>query len=479
MTAKTTESSASQSNNGSARSAASRSRRVERKKADALKIIEGIKAKAYEAAEKAAGDMKGDSQKLAQGIAESLSAVEAFLVLTAERIARAAQASLPFVKEIEKDLFQMLGEHISLNDPRLTDDVLDQAMAQAIRRIYDDKNMDVDSVSLADVLKRIEENKAALVSLLRTASTNVDEVLHPLADLFERAFAGELTDSPQTETVSTFKPKQQPTIKGKRKRKQLEPASVDYTYQLIDADYVSYDRETKTIAMLNDDGSVAFKFSSKFSPFDQRVYEIISAIWYSGRDYTTSSEIQLLMNGNNNRATVKQTQRIDDCVSRWMVTLSSIDTSNEQHLERKSKSWRGALLPCETVDGIVQGRETKVIHLLGEPPLSRFCRQRKQVAPHNIKVLQSPLDLRDDSIRLENALLTRISHMRHDKTQPRVILLDWLYEKCRAAESSKPSRKRQQIRQNAETYLEHLKTCGTITGYEFDLKTKRIQIEIN
>ena len=479
MTAKTTESSASQSNNGSARSAASRSRRVERKKADALKIIEGIKAKAYEAAEKAAGDMKGDSQKLAQGIADSLTTVEAFLVLAAERIARAAQASLPFMKEIEKDLFQMLGEHISLNDPRLTDDVLDQAMAQAIRRIYDDKNMDVDSVSLADVLKRIEENKAALVSLLRTTSTNVDEVLHPLADLFEKAFAGELTYEPQTETIDTFKPKQQPTVKGKRKKKQPAPASVDYTYQLLDADYVSYDKETKTIAMLNDDGSKAFSFSSKFGPFDQRVYEIVSAIWYSGKEYTTSSEIQLLMNGNNNRAAVKQTERIDDCISRWMVTMSRIDTSNEQHLERKSKPWRGALLPCETVDGIVQGKETMVIHLLGEPPLSRFCRQRKQVAPHNIKVLQSPLDLRDDSIRLENALLTRISHMRHDKTQPRVILLDWLYEKCRAAESSKPSRKRQQIRTNAEIYLEHLKTCGTIKGYKIDLKTKRIHIEIN
>lgn len=404
--------------------------------------------------------------------------IEGMLAWLAERMALFVKATQPFTAEVEKELSAMMGERVAFNDPRVDDATLDDAMTRAMRRIFDDAALDVDAVSLPEVLAQIEKNKQALAALKNFKPTQVNKALQPLSELFDRAFSVTLDKIEQAlPPLATYTPPQTTTpAKGKKSRKVTEAASVTYSYRLEDAEYVRLDREKKTIAIIDGNGDANIIISNEYNDFDQRVCQIIGSIWDSGGEYFTASEVQTLMNGSSTKATTAQTRRIETSIAKQMLTRITIDTANEQHLKRHSLTYRGMLLPCETIQGRMKNKVTTLIHLFREPPLITFCKERQQITTYPIRVLQSPLKKTDNNIALENYLLKRVSHMNHSKDTPRVILFESLFDACHANEGKNPSRDKAVALENADAYLTHLKECGVITGYKIDKKAERVRI---
>lgn len=208
------------------------------------------------------------------------------------------------------------------------------------------------------------------------------------------------------------------------------------------------------------------KITKRLQPFDKQVYVAVSAIYNAGNDITTATQIYYAM-GYTGSPAPNQIKKIDDSLSKMLGATITIDNIQE-HTALKGKEkyphfeYSGPLLPIERMTAKVNGQVAEsAIHILSEPRLMTFAKQRKQVTTIDIALLQSPISKTDANLMIQDYLIERISHEKNKKTKTCRILFSTLFEKTQIT----TKKQRQRAPEKIETYLTHFQKKGLIKKY--------------
>lgn len=385
-------------------------------------------------------------------------------------VTKAYHAAAPFHLEIEKSLHEITGDNTrSIHDPTLDYALLDKAMEHAIKRIFNDPSLDPDSVTLAEVLKRIEQNNAD--TAIKTKSVLAPQTVFPLDKLTDTFLkrGEELTPEIQGMTIKTFKGEP-----AAGKKKAIPPAFVELAYQL----------DTKELVAVFGDGYTIQ--TGKISHDDFRVCIAISTLLDEKRSrgipsYLSLNEIYKNMTACKGTPTKAQRDRIRASIEKMMFTRIKIDTTRELHLERHSLSYTGYFLPCEIIEenGFINNNPSILIHPYREPPFITFAKERGQFSTIDSSIFnKSPLSLTDENATIEDYLVKRILDMKYSKNKPKTILISTLIKECckevtpklemRAAGTAykKQWDREQRTMKNALLFLDHLQSLKFIKRYK-------------
>ena len=207
------------------------------------------------------------------------------------------------------------------------------------------------------------------------------------------------------------------------------------------------------------------KLSKTLSAMDKRVYEAVGALFNAGNKVTTVSQIYKAM-GNTGNASGDQLKKINDSITKMRSIVIYVDNSAEvkKYPNYPLFTYDGHLLPFERISAYVNGSFTDAaIQLFREPPLLTFARDRKQITTIDIKLLESPVNKTENSIKIEDYLIRRISQAKAGHGQKK-ILFETLFNNCEITEK----KAKQRARKTIVSYLEHYKKCDWITDYSTD-----------
>lgn len=210
--------------------------------------------------------------------------------------------------------------------------------------------------------------------------------------------------------------------------------------------------------------SSGIKITKRLLPFDKRVYIAVSALFNAGNNVITMTQIHYAM-GNTTRPKGEQLTKIKNSVYKMTGARISVDNTSEAATYKRYGKfvYSGSLLPIETVERYnVQGAFTDAaIHIFREPPLVSFAKQRQQITTVSVKLLQSPVSKTDTNLMIDDYLIERISRAKTGKGQHK-ILYKTLYDHA----GIKPGKPQQRTPEKVRRYLDHYKSCGTISGYK-------------
>lgn len=203
--------------------------------------------------------------------------------------------------------------------------------------------------------------------------------------------------------------------------------------------------------------------TKRLTPFDKRVYIAISALFNSGNNIITLTQIYYAMgNLNTNKPNPSQIEKINNSITKMTCARITVDNSQEAEVYRFNRFvYDGSLLPLERGTAIVNGQlADAALHIFREPPIITFAKKRHQITTLDIKLLQSPVNKTEPNLLIDDYLLERISHMKNGKQSNR-ILLKTLYEKADIKTKNQKSRAPEKIRR----YLDYYMQCGFFKEY--------------
>ena len=212
--------------------------------------------------------------------------------------------------------------------------------------------------------------------------------------------------------------------------------------------------------------------TKKLTPFDKRVYIAVSALFNAGNDVITLSQIYRHM-GYKGRPGAKDLKRIHECIVKMMGAQISVDNELEANTYKKYGhfTYRGVLLPVEIGELYdVQGALTDAaIHILREPPLMTFARQRDQLTTVSLKLLQSPVNKTDANLAIDDYLIVQIKRAQKGKQHGRHrMLFKTIYKNTGIPEKPKTNTEksaRQRAPGKIKKFLTHYQDEGTINNY--------------
>lgn len=214
-----------------------------------------------------------------------------------------------------------------------------------------------------------------------------------------------------------------------------------------------------------DDDTKAIYKKPHLDPFDKRAYLAVYAMQEAQGDYMSLEQIWKTM-GNTTRPNARQLQRLNDSLTK-MAARIYINNKDELPVNKKAVHflYDGPLLPFERTTAYINGKLCgSVIHLFREPPMISFAKSRRQITTIPTKVLASPANKTDDSLRLEDYLLDCIAQIK-SKTRSNKILYATLFKHC-GADSAKDKMKRSRIKNELlPRLLDFYKETKWIKGY--------------
>ena len=233
--------------------------------------------------------------------------------------------------------------------------------------------------------------------------------------------------------------------------------------------------ELPLLVSINFDALQDIEITKRLTPFDKRVYIAISALFNAGNDVITLSTIYKHM-GYKGRAGGSDLEKIHKSVLKMLAAQITVD--NELEAQRHKKyghfKYRGTLLPVELGEFYnVQGALTDAaIHILREPPLMTFARNRDQITTVSLKLLQSPVNKTDANLMLEDYLIVQIKRAQKNKAHGRArMLYKTIYKHAGIPEKPTTSAEKsakQRAPGKIEKYLKHYQQEGTITSYSIE-----------
>jgi len=223
---------------------------------------------------------------------------------------------------------------------------------------------------------------------------------------------------------------------------------------------------------INFDALQDIRITKKLTPFDKRVYIAVSALFNAGNDVITLSQIYRHM-GYKGRPGAKDLKRIHECIVKMMGAQISVDNELEANTYKKYGhfTYRGVLLPVEIGELYdVQGALTDAaIHILREPPLMTFARQRDQLTTVSLKLLQSPVNKTDANLAIDDYLIVQIKRAQKGKQHGRHrMLFKTIYKNTGIPEKPKTNTEksaRQRAPGKIKKFLTHYQDEGTINNY--------------
>lgn len=210
------------------------------------------------------------------------------------------------------------------------------------------------------------------------------------------------------------------------------------------------------------------------TPFDKRVYIAVAALYNSGNEVFSSSQIYNAM-GNTSRPSPARLEKINDSLTKMGGARLRLDNSKEVTVNKGYPLFRydAPLLPFERLSAYINGRLCKsAIRLYREPPLVSFAKQRRQVTTLSSQIFEVPLNHTDSELELENFLIDNISHIKNGSRNPK-ILLSFLYADCQIDAKKERARTKDKLK----VILDHYKKVGFIEGYSFDSRAGEILIQ--
>lgn len=226
---------------------------------------------------------------------------------------------------------------------------------------------------------------------------------------------------------------------------------------------------------INFDALQDIRITKKLTPFDKRVYIAVSALFNAGNEVITLSQIYKHM-GYKGRPGATDLKRIHECVVKMMGAQISVDNELEANVYKKYGhfTYRGVLLPVEIGELYdVQGALTDAaIHILKEPPLMTFARQRDQLTTVSLKLLQSPVNKTDANLAIDDYLIVQIKRVQKGKQHGKHrMLFKTIYKNTGIPDKPKTGTERQQKKRapgKIEKYLKHYQQEGTISSYSME-----------
>lgn len=221
--------------------------------------------------------------------------------------------------------------------------------------------------------------------------------------------------------------------------------------------------------------AAGIKTVKRLTPYDKRVYIAVSALFNSGMDIMTVSQIYYTM-GNDSRINKRDIDRLYTSLEKMRHLPITLDNSSEHKLYKNIPEFKynGVLLPWESIDAIINGQRAEgVIHPFREPPLISFAKGRNQFTTISRRLLASPISKTDAHLQIDDYLLERISHIKNGRASTSSkILFKTIFEKTNLKERHQKNRAKPVIKE----YLEHYKRENFIK--EFTIEEDGITIEI-
>lgn len=216
-----------------------------------------------------------------------------------------------------------------------------------------------------------------------------------------------------------------------------------------------------------DELPASIQITKQLTPFDKRCYIAAAALYNAGNETVTATQIYKAM-GNSTQPDTKATNDINNSLTKMGAARIYIDNQKEVQQTKGNKHFKydAALLPFERISAYINGQLTEsAIHLLREPPLISFARQRNQITTLSRKLLESPVSKTDANLRIDDYLIERIGHMKSPKSKaPRKMLYTTIYEQC----GINTAKQKQRAPGKIKRYLDHYQKCGWIKGYEME-----------
>lgn len=443
---------------------------------------EAIRETVSKAVNKMANDRSGAMQESMRGIAESLSGT-----------ITAAQKNMGQIPKLISSSMEWITEYV--NSPQYQE--LLQKLA-ALRE-YEKQVQEEEAAYLEQSPQQIQDLAPYLKAEIEEEANKPDspvEILFPaltLKDLIEQGFDadGNSVDGPFLEIIQRAEAQLQTT----RAAEELAalPRIISNPTELINYpldkpnskiwglleeappngqlqfDIQTNKKGSKQEALVYygisfDEMGMDVRITRQLTPFDKRVYIAAAALFNSGNDTVSTSQIYRAM-GYSKSPPSSMIKKINDSLTKMSAAHVTIDNAQEATVLKNYPVFKydASLLPFERKSAYINNILTEAaIHLFREPPLISFARERKQITTLSRAILESPVNKTDGNLRLEDYLLERIGHMKKPNSKtPRKMLYATIFERC----SITDKKQRQRAPQTITRYLEHYKKCGHIAGY--------------
>lgn len=233
--------------------------------------------------------------------------------------------------------------------------------------------------------------------------------------------------------------------------------------------------------------------------YDKRVCAAAAGLFNNGQNYFSFTALFHAM-GYEGRPGKKHLEKLEASIKKLEGAIIMLNNSAEVEAGYKYPTFKyyGSLLPMEFVKAEIDGvMVDSAIHLFREPPLVSFARQRNQFTTVKLDLLQSPVNKTETSIAIEDYLIARIAHEKHERFEKRKTILKLQRLKTRTVEDEKrlakmlkadkaplrilaeticneagitEKKQRQRAFDTASRFLDHYKSKGNISDFSRDGK---------
>lgn len=213
--------------------------------------------------------------------------------------------------------------------------------------------------------------------------------------------------------------------------------------------------------------------SKQLEPYDKRVYMAVNALYNAGYETMSLTQVYNAM-GYEGRPAATDIEKINSSITKMQKAHITVDNVQEVKVHKHAQRFKydSSLLPCERVQGFINGQLTEgLLHIFREPPAMSFAKAHSQLTTISPALLQSPISKTRSNILLEDYLLDRIAKMK-SKTSPDKILLSTLYENAEIT----TVKQRQRAPEKIAKILTHFKEHGYIKGYKMDKNSIAIKL---
>lgn len=213
---------------------------------------------------------------------------------------------------------------------------------------------------------------------------------------------------------------------------------------------------------------------NEFNLFDQEVHDAVVTLYLADNQYITLPMVYRAMTGKTEGEYIseKKLKQIEKSVDKCMFSRLSIDASETSvsSYGYDKAVYSGSLLAAEKLMIISGGHRVIAYKILVEPLLYRYAKSIKQVSVIDIKLLDTPVAKRDDTIILQSYLLRQIESMKADVKHERTILLSDVYNILGITKEQRVQVRR--IREYINDILVYWVQNEYISSFEFSMKGK-------